>query len=55
MEGVDMANFLKDTFPPLPEICVIMPSTRQFGYEKRNLSGVKLGERAPQNHFKVAA
>jgi hypothetical protein len=28
-----------------------MPSTKQFGFKKRKLSGVKLGERVPQNHF----
>jgi hypothetical protein len=49
MEGLGMANLQKDTFPH--EICAIVPSTKQFGFNKRKLSGVKLGERTPQNYF----
>jgi len=33
------------------ETCAILHPLRKFGYKKRNLLGVKLGERGPQNHF----
>jgi hypothetical protein len=41
-------NILKNYF--FIEDCAILPA-RKFGYKKRNLLGVKLGERGPQNHF----
>ena len=33
------------------KICAIISPTRQFGDEKRNLFGVKLGKGGPQNHL----
>jgi len=35
-------------------VCASMPSTGQFGYRMRNLSGIKLVKRGPQNHFLTA-
>jgi hypothetical protein len=37
------------------EICAIMLPTRKFGFGKRNLIGVKLGERGFQNHLTAVA
>jgi hypothetical protein len=37
------------------ETCATMHPTRQTGYKKRNLLGVNLGEKAPQNRFLSAA
>jgi hypothetical protein len=36
------------------ENCAIVPHTRQFGYKKRNLLEVKLGERGLQNNLLTA-
>jgi hypothetical protein len=55
-EGRYAQVFGKITMPgllieKLIENYAIMPSTRQIGYKKRDLFGVRLGERRTQNYF----
>jgi hypothetical protein len=50
-EKIPLSGGLLDKFI---EIYATIAVDRQFGHKKRKLSGVKLGERAPQNRFLTA-